>query len=256
MDLGLKGSVVMVAAGSKGIGRAAVELFRAEGAQVSFCARGHESVKAVAEATGATGYVADVTSADSLAEWHAATVRDLGAPSVVVTNTGGPPAGRLADMTEDQWRAGIDSTVFNVLRLAALTVPAMREAKFGRLIHVTSLVAREPSSMLPISSTLRAGLIALTKLQADEFAADGVTVNSVLPGHTLTDRQVHLAEMVSAQRQISVEDALKLQADHSPMGRLAQPHEIAAAIVFLASRSAGFITGQSLVVDGGANRGL
>jgi 3-oxoacyl-[acyl-carrier protein] reductase len=256
MDLGLKGSVVMVAAGSKGIGRAAVELFRAEGAQVSFCARGHESVKAVAEATGANGYVADVTSADSLAEWHAATVQDLGAPSVVVTNTGGPPAGRLADMTEDQWRAGIDSTVFNVLRLAALTVPAMREAKFGRLIHVTSLVAREPSSMLPISSTLRAGLMALTKLQADEFAADGVTVNSVLPGHTLTDRQVHLAEMVSAQRQISVEDALKLQADHSPMERLAQPHEIAAAIVFLASRSAGFITGQSLVVDGGANRGL
>jgi 3-oxoacyl-[acyl-carrier protein] reductase len=96
----------------------------------------------------------------------------------------------------------------------------------------------------------------LTKLQADEFAADGVTVNSVLPGHTLTDRQVQLAEMVSTQRQISVEDALKLQADHSPMGRLAQPHEIAAAIVFLASRSAGFITGQSLVVDGGANRGL
>jgi 3-oxoacyl-[acyl-carrier protein] reductase len=256
MDFGLSGAVVMVAAGSKGIGRAAVELFRAEGAQVSFCARGQESVKAVAEATGANGYVADVTSADSLAEWHAATVRDLGPPSVVVTNTGGPPAGRLADMTEDQWRAGIDSTVFNVLRLAALTVPAMREAKFGRLIHVTSLVAREPSSMLPISSTLRAGLIALTKLQADEFASDGVTVNSVLPGHTLTDRQVHLAEMVSTHRQISVEDALKLQADHSPMGRLAEPHEIAAAIVFLASRSAGFITGQSLVVDGGANRGL
>jgi 3-oxoacyl-[acyl-carrier protein] reductase len=168
-----------------------------------------------------------------------------------VTNTGGPPAGSVGTMSDEQWMAGVDSTLMNVVRLTRLVESDLRKSDQGRLVHITSLVAKQPNDLLPISSTLRAGLMGLTRIQANAFAPDGVTVNSVLPGHTLTDRQVHLAEIRAEKESISVAESLDLQAASVPMGRLADPSEIAAAIVFLCSRQAGYVTGQNLVVDGG-----
>lgn len=258
MDLGIRNRVAMVAAGSKGIGRAAAKLLADEGCLVSICGRNEESLGEACLAIGGTvrGYRADVSIAADLERWVSATTSELGPPDILITNTGGPPAGPFTQVTDEQWRAGVDSTLMNVVRLVRLIGPGMEERGWGRMVHITSLVAKEPNAMLPISSALRSGLMALTRLQAAHFAPFGVTVNGVLPGHTKTDRQTHLASITAEKLNISVDEALARRAEEVPMRRLAEASEIAAAIVFLCSEPAGYITGVNLLVDGGITRGL
>jgi len=261
MDLGLNGKTAMVAAASKGIGRAAALTLAEEGARVSVCARNGEALDSVvAELRGlgveALGVVADVSCAEDLERWHAETVDALGPVQVLVTNTGGPAAGVAGSVSDEAWLAGFDSTLLNVVRLVRLVAPGMAERGWGRIVHVTSLVAKEPSDLLAISSTLRSGLMGLTRLQARELGPNGITVNGVLPGHTLTDRQRHLAEIRSAQLGVSVDEALQMNGDLAAVRRLGRPEEIAGAIAFLCSEQAGFVTGVNLLVDGGATRGL
>lgn len=247
----------MVAAASKGIGFATARMLAAEGCHISICGRTQASLDEAAAAIGGgvVTTVADVSVASDLERWVEITRETLGPPDILVTNTGGPPAGPVGEITDEQWQAGIDSTLLNVVRLYRLVAPYMAERGWGRIVHITSLVAKEPSSMLPISSTLRAGLMALTRLQADEVAARGVTVNCVLPGHTLTDRQRHLAAIRADREKVDEDEALRRQAADLPIGRLAEPDEIAAAIVFLCSAPASYITGVNLLVDGGAIKG-
>lgn len=256
MDLGIGGQVAMVAAGSKGIGLAIARMLVGEGCRVSICGRTEVTILQSATEIGARGYVCDVSKADDLGRWYGQTCQDLGIPTIVVTNTGGPPAGGLDQMTDEQWQSGFDSTLMNVVRLVRLASPGMIDAGWGRFVHITSLVAKEPSRLLPISSTLRAGMMALTRLQATELAPHGITVNAVLPGHTLTDRQRHLADIIAQRDGISPEEALARQAQTNPMGRIGEPEEIAAAAVFMCSRHAGFMTGVNMLVDGGAVKGL
>jgi 3-oxoacyl-[acyl-carrier protein] reductase len=257
MDLGLGGKVAMVAAGTKGIGLAVAKLLAEEGALVSVCARDNSNFHALLTVLGAEhrAFPCDVTRAEELAAWHDLTVKELGAPDILVTNTGGPPAGFWQDLTDDQWQAGFDSTLLNIVRLVRLVSPGMVEKGWGRIVHITSWVAVEPHALLATSSTLRAGVNSLTRLQATELAGKGVTVNSVLPGHTLTERQIHLAEVRAEKEGISVQEALQKQAEASPMKRLAEAHEIASPVVYLCSQQASFITGVNLLVDGGITRG-
>lgn len=248
----------MVAAASKGIGLATAKALAAEGALVSICARSEETLEAAAAEIGeeTRSYVVDVSSAEDLEWWVEQTRTDLGMPSILVTNTGGPPAGALGDMTDEKWEAGFQSTLMNVVRLVRLVQPDLVAGGWGRIVHITSLVAKDPSPVLPISSTLRTGLISLTRLQARELAPHGITVNAVLPGHTLTDRQRHLADIRAEKEGIPSEAALERQGKDTPIGRLADPAEIAAAVAFLCSQPASYVTGQSLVVDGGVSAGL
>lgn len=258
MNLGIEGKVAMVAAASKGIGLATAKLLLEEGCRVSICGRNPAALEqAVANlGAGARASVADVSSLPDLETWFAETEREFGPPDILVTNTGGPPAGNWTQLTDEHWQAGFDSTLMNVVRMVRLASPRMKEKGWGRIVHLTSFVAKEPSPLLPISSTLRAGIIALTRLQATELASCGITVNGVLPGHTLTDRQLHLAEVIAQRDGISSEEALALQARTNPMGRIASPEEIASTIAFLCSRHASFVTGTSLLVDGGLIKGL
>jgi 3-oxoacyl-[acyl-carrier protein] reductase len=248
----------MVAAASKGIGFATAKLLAEEGCRVSICGRMQKTIDAACEVIsgGIRGYVCDVSQPADLERWVAQTTAELGSPQILVTNTGGPPAGPLGRMTDEQWQGGFDSTLMNVVRLVRLVSPAMTESGWGRIVHITSLVAKEPNPVLPISSTLRAGLMALVRLQAAEMGPSGVTVNCVLPGHTLTDRQMHLAEIRAKDAGITVDEALRRQAQAVPLKRLASADEIAAAIVFLCSERAGYISGTNLLVDGGLTKGL
>ncbi len=258
MDLGVRGKVAMIAASSKGIGKACAAALAAEGCRVSICGRDEKTVKtAIATIDGDVhGYAVDVSKPDDLQRWFERTNQEMGHPQILVTNTGGPPAGLYTQMTDDQWREGIDSTLMNVVRLVRLVSPSMIERGWGRIVHITSLVAKEPNPLLPISSTIRSGLMALTRLQGTELASHGITVNAVLPGHTRTDRQIHLAEVRAQRESITVEQALQRQAEAVPVKRLAEPEEIAAAVAFLASQKASYITGVNLLVDGGVTRGM
>lgn len=243
----------MVAAGTKGIGLAIAKDLADEGCMVSICGRDSSKFSTLLSVLGShcRAYECDVTQLDQIENWYNQTVSDLGQPDILVTNTGGPPAGAWTTMTDDQWQAGFDSTLLNVVRMVRFVTPAMIEKGWGRIIHVTSLVAVEPNPLLPISSTIRGGMKSLTRLQAQELAPHGITVNSVLPGHTMTDRQVHLAEFRAKKERISTEEALKLTADSVPMRRLANPEEIAAPVLFLCSEKASYVSGISMLVDGG-----
>ena len=223
MDLGIKGRVAMVAAASKGIGLAAATALAKEGCKVSICSRDPASLaaakaKILEEAPEAAVRVfpCDVTNAVQLEAWHRSAAEELGPVDILVTNTGGPPAAQFLDLTEEQWRRGIDLTLMNVVRLSRLVLPGMRQRRWGRLIHLTSLTAKQPIALLTISSTLRAGLSALTKTMSNEFSRDGVLVNAVVPGHVLTARQVELNEIRSKQEGISIEDYASARAADDP----------------------------------------
>lgn len=260
MDLGMRGKVAMVAAGTKGLGRAAALALGAEGCAVSVCGRGAESlaaVKAELEALGvaALAVTADVSKAEDLAHWHGATEAGLGPVDILITNTGGPKAAVFADLSEADWAAGVESTLMNAVRMTRLVLPGMKARKWGRIVHLTSLVAKQPYPLLTLSSTLRAGLSGLTRTLATETAAEGITVNALLPGHIMTDRQLHLAEVKAQAEGITVEEHFRRQAAAIPARRIGEPAEVGAVIAFLCSAQASYVTGQSLLVDGGLVQG-
>lgn len=260
MDLGIRGKVAMVAAGSKGLGRAAALSLAAEGCAVSICGRGAEALtatKAELEALGVRAFSAsvDVSKAEDLLRWHQETVEALGPVDILVTNTGGPKAATFDHLSDADWAAGVDTTLMNVVRMTRLVLPNMRAKGWGRIVHITSLVAKQPYPLLTISSTLRAGLSGLTRTLALENAKDGITVNALLPGHIMTDRQHHLAEVKSQADGITVEQHFARQSAAIPAGRIGEPGEVGAVIAFLCSGPASYVTGQSLLVDGGLVQG-
>jgi 3-oxoacyl-[acyl-carrier protein] reductase len=261
MDLGITNRVAMVAAASKGIGLGVATALAKEGCRVSICSRDPGALEAarqkiLAEAPGAEVRVfpCDVSGED-LEAWHRSVTAELGPADILVTNTGGPPAATFLNLTEEQWRRGIDLTLMNVVRLCRLVLPGMRERRWGRIVHLTSLAAKQPIALLTISSTLRAGLSALTKTMSNEFAGDGVLVNALLPGHVLTDRQIELNQIRSKQEGISIEDYAARVQGTIPIGRYGQPREIGEVVAFLASERASYVTGATIQVDGGLIQG-
>jgi 3-oxoacyl-[acyl-carrier protein] reductase len=260
MDLGIRNRVAMVAAASKGLGRAIAEALAAEGCRVSICARSLESLQEAKTAIETAGaevlpIACDVSKADDLQRWFDATVARFGQVDILVTNTGGPPAAPFLKLTEDQWQSGIDSTLMNVVRLCRLVIPGMQERKWGRIVNLTSFVAKQPIELLTVSSTLRAGLSALTKTLADQVAPDGILVNAVLPGHFLTDRQRHLAELRAEQQGITPQEYLDKSVSVIPLARYGRPEEMGNLVAFLCSERASYMTGTSIQIDGGLVRG-
>ncbi|MCI0406209.1 MAG: SDR family oxidoreductase [candidate division Zixibacteria bacterium] len=260
MDLGLKDKSVLVAAASSGIGLAAAELFLSEGAQVSICSRNSEKLAAAVEGlyqkTGRRplSFECDLTKESEIEKWVKETEKIYGPAEVLVTNTGGPPAGTWNELSSEDWTKGYDLILRSVMHLTRLVVPPMQKANWGRLVFLSSVAAKQSIAHLASSSTFRAGLLGYAKVLAADLGKHNITVNTVLPGYTLTGRQKELAEKAAAQSGKTPEEIIESWEAGIPLGRTAKPEEIAAAVVFLASEKAAYITGSALPVDGGSIR--
>ena len=262
MDLGIKDRVALVAAASRGIGYAAALELAREGARVFLCSRDERRASEAAEKihheTGANvaGIAADVTNGSDVEHFVRLATERAGHIDICVTNAGGPPATTFDTTDIEMFRDAFELNALSAIRFAKLVLPGMREQKWGRIINVTSISVKQPVDGLLLSNTTRAGLTAWAKTVSNEVAADGVTINNVAPGYTLTERQDELAIARGKALGKSKEEMIKMWASQTPMQRIAAPEEIAAAIAFLASERASYITGVTLQVDGGWTRGL
>jgi len=261
MDLGLHNRVAIVAASSQGLGRAIAGELAAEGARVVLCARRAEAVdqacREIREAGGQChGLAADVTVPADVGRVVEAAERQFGPAEVLVTNTGGPKVGQFETLSPEDWDAATRLLLTSAVGFARAVLPGMRAKRWGRIINVTSIAAKQPVDGLMLSNSLRAGVVAFARTLANEVAADGVTVNNLLPGYTRTERVVELAEQKAAAGNTTPDAIVKVWEAEIPMRRLGEPRELAALAAFLASERAGYITGQSLAVDGGWIRGV
>ena len=239
MELGLSGRRALVMGGSSGLGKAIAQALIKEGARTVICARGAERLAATAAQIGAQGIVADVTLPGAAAALVGESEKRLGPLDVLVVNTGGPPPGLFANLSEAAWRTAFESLWISSVGAMRAALPGMRARRWGRVILVTSVAAREPVANLMLSNSLRAGLHGLVNALSREVAADGVTINALMPGYTLTER---LAELKLDEAELATQ---------IPAGRLGRAEDFAAVAAFLASEQANYLTGQAVACDGG-----
>lgn len=261
MDLGLKGKSVLVAAASKGLGRAIAEEFAREDARVAICSREEAAIAAAAkEIERKTGnkalvpIVADVSSKDGCESFVQKALEAFRTIDVLIVNAGGPPPGRFDDLDDAAWHKAVDLTLFSAVRLTRLVLPHMRKQKSGSIVYSTSTSVRQPTQYLNLilSNAIRASVHGMLKTLSSDLAKDGIRVNAVQPGRIATDRLVQL-DTDTARRQGTTPDEVRKRYENQviPMGRYGTPEEYAAAVVFIASPKASYITGVSLQVDGG-----
>lgn len=245
MNLGIKGKKALVFGASAGLGKGVATALCEEGVDVALCARSEDKLLATQKEIQANMIVVgDMTSEGSARQATETVLKKWGQIDIVVINTGGPPKGGIEQITTQQWQEGFQSLWVSTVEVINTVLPSMKKNKWGRILLVTSAAAKEPIPALTISNGLRAGLLGLARSISHEVAAEGVTINSLLPGHTDTERLTALGI-----------DKTKI-IEHIPAGRLGTTREFGALAAFLASDLAGFITGQAITADGGAQRGI
>jgi 3-oxoacyl-[acyl-carrier protein] reductase len=262
MDLGLKGRGVIVAASSQGIGLATAEAFAREGAQVAMCARTEKTLREAADKiraeTNAEVYSEplDVTDAAAVLRFTEQVAKRFGRIDICVANAGGPPAKNFLSIVADEWRKAVDLNFMSVVHLAKAVIPHMQRHRWGRIIAITSISVKQPIADLIMSNSVRAAVVGLVKSLSNEFGKDGILVNNVAPGYTATERLQELAGVRALAAGTSPQAIYDAWAAEIPVKRLGAPKEIADAIVWLASERASYITGQTILADGGIYRGL
>jgi 3-oxoacyl-[acyl-carrier protein] reductase len=262
MQTGLKNRVAIVAASSQGIGRATAEAFAAEGCRVAMCARNQQTLQQAAGSIQRKYNVevfseaVDVTDAQAVHRFVEAVVVRFGSSDICVTNAGGPPAKGFLAATVEEWQRAVEQNFLSAVYFAREVIPHMQRRGWGRIITITSITTKQPVAELVLSNAVRAAVVGLVKSLANEFGKDGILVNNVGPGYTATDRLKELAKTRSANTGKSEEEIFDAWAADAPVKRLGEPREVADTILWLASDRASYITGQTILVDGGLYKGL
>ncbi len=246
MDLGLNDTRALVTAASKGLGRACAEALIAEGARVFIVSRDEARLTTTQRDIGAVGHLAaDLARPGSPENAVSAALAALGGLDILVCNAGGPPPGTFESTPVEGWETGYNLTLMSTVRLIKAALPALKESGRGRIVNITSISVRQPIPNILLSNAFRSAVTAMAKTLSAEVASSGVTVNNLAPGTILTDRvyQLYSGNLEDVARGI-------------PAGRIGDPPEFGAVCAFLCSRQAGYITGQTIGVDGGALRGV
>lgn len=261
MDLGLQGKAALVLAASRGLGRAIATELAAEGARVMISSRDADAlartVREIADQSGAEVqyHPADLTRSGDVEDLVSRTVESFGGVDVLVTNTGGPPAGTFGDFADDDWRAAFDLILLSLIRTVRETLPHMRE-RGGRIVCVASSSVRQPIEGLILSNTLRAGLAGLVKSLSSELGPDGILINTLGPGRISTDRSAAIDARNAESQGLSLEEVRANFEKQIPLGRYGAPEEFAKVAAFLASPANSYLTGQTILVEGGLVRAL
>jgi 3-oxoacyl-[acyl-carrier protein] reductase len=248
MDLGLQDRRALITAASKGLGRASAASLAAEGAKVFVSSRNEADLRAAAEEVGAAGWrTADVSSAEQIEQLLNAALETLGGLDILVCNAGGPPPGGFDATDEDGWRTGYDLTLMSAVRLIRGALSHLRRSDQGRIVIITSITARQPIDDLVLSNAYRPAVTGLAKTLSRELGPEGITVNCIAPESINTDRVRQLRELSGRAG---------LTEERLPLRRLGEPAEVGALCAYLCSRPAGFITGQTVGIDGGGLHGI
>jgi 3-oxoacyl-[acyl-carrier protein] reductase len=262
MDFGIKGKIALVTAASKGLGRGSALALAGEGCRLAICARTRADIEQAARELAAqtkadvTPFVADMSRPEDIERLLDEVRAKVGAPDIVVCNAGGPPAGNFATTKIDQFLPAVELSMMSSIRMTYAAVPAMVEKGWGRIVYITSVSVKQPIPFILLSNTARAGLTGFMKTVAREIAETGVTINAVLPGSHATDRVEQTARARAAAEGISFEAAMDAHRAGNPMRTIGDAGDFGAVVAFLCSQQARFITGESVLVDGGAYAGL
>jgi 3-oxoacyl-[acyl-carrier protein] reductase len=262
MDLGLKNRVALIAASSRGIGKAIAWGLAKEGAKLVICARHKEVLEKTADdiflGTGVSVFPLAVDLSDpKQIHWLVEETLDLfGKVDILVTNAGGPPPGKLEDLKEEDWMKAIQLTMMSAIRLTQAIIPSMQKQKWGRIIHLTSVSVKQPIPNLLLSNVIRPAVVGLTKSLAMDLAETNILVNAVCPGYILTDRVTELVKNNAQKENKDPKEVMKRFVNEIPLKRMGSPEELANLVVFLASERASYITGSIIQVDGGYTKGL
>ena len=261
MDLGLSGKVALIAASSKGLGKACALAFAREGARVVICARDKETLVQTENElrrqcnADVLSIPCDLTDGGSIKNLVRDVTGSFGTIDVLVNNAGGPSPGYFLDMQDDAWDQAYQLSLMSSVRLTREVLPFMKKQKYGRIVNITSVTVKQPIDQLVLSNSLRMGVIGWAKTLSNQVAGEGITINNVCPGWTRTGRVDALLRNQAGDQGISVEDAERKITDLIPMRRMGTPDEFAELVVFLASNSAAYITGTTIQIDGGLTAG-
>lgn len=262
MDLGIKNKVALVTASSQGLGKATAFSLAKEGVNLAICSRNEKSItetaKEISKATGVKvlPFTADVSKNEDIDRVIDSVKKEFGTIHILVNNAGGPPTGRITAITDAEWEKGVNLTLMSMIRLTRAVLPMMELQNWGRIVTIVSITAKQPVDELLISSTLRPGILGLSKILANQYGKFGITINTICPGYVLTQRQEELSRSRSVEKQMTMEEYLADSAKNIPIGRLGRPEEIGDVIAFLASGRASYINGANLLVDGGQTKGI
>ena len=262
MDLELKGKVAIIGGASKGLGRACAQVLAEEGARLTICSRTKEDLdKAAAEIHETTGaevmvFAGDLDKNETIQDLVASTVKQYGQLDIMINNSGGPPLARSEAATEEQWATAVQRSLLFFVRMSRESIPHMKAQGGGRIVNILASTVYQPIDNLALSGATRMGVVAYAKSLADEEGRDGIQVNNVCPGSIMSERMLSNVQSRADHMGVSLEEALAERASETAVGRVGQPEEFGHLAAFLASAKSSYITGTTMLVDGGLVRSV